>query len=207
MLSGPSFAEEVAAGKPTAIVAAAEREATALGVQEAIGSERLRVYVSDDPVGVQLAGALKNVIAIAAGISDRLEMGANAEAALITRGLAEISRLGEAMGGKRETFAGLAGLGDLVLTCTGELSRNRSFGRRLGGGESVSVILGSQRSVVEGVATTRAAGELAERHGVEMPIIEELRRILFEDGSPPEALARLMRRPPTTEHPTPEVGP
>jgi len=205
VISGPSFAAELVRGKATAVVAAARDGALAERVQQLFSSGTLRVYASRDPVGVQLAGALKNVIAIAAGVADGLGMGSNALAALITRGLAEISRLGRACGGQAATFSGLAGLGDLVLTCTGGLSRNRQVGQRLGRGESLDAILSSTRSVAEGVRTTRSARELARRHGVEMPIVEELHRLLFEGGTPDEALGRLMNRPLTSEEQPEEV--
>jgi glycerol-3-phosphate dehydrogenase (NAD(P)+) len=199
VLSGPSFAEEVAHGKPAVLVVASLDRSVREAAQAALSTPTLRVYAGDDPGGVQLAGALKNVIAIAAGVADSLGMGSNAQAALITRGLAEIGRLGAAMGFSKATFAGLAGLGDLVLTCTGDLSRNRGFGRRVGRGEGTEEILASTRAVVEGVPTTRAARELAARHGVEMPIVEELHRILFEGGAAAESLTRLMTRPLTSE--------
>jgi len=199
ILSGPSFAAEVARGIPTAIVVAAEDDALARRVQSALSDGNLRLYTNQDPLGVQLAGALKNVIAIAVGVADGLGMGANVLAALITRGLAEISRLGRKMGAQSSTFSGLAGLGDLVLTCTGELSRNRSVGRRLGRGERLEDILESRRSVAEGVRTTLSAWTLAQRHQVRMPIVEETHRILYLDGSPEQSLERLMTRPLTSE--------
>ena len=199
VLSGPSFAREVAGGRPTAVVIATEPIERAQELQERLGSRRLRLYANDDPVGVQVAGALKNVIAIAAGVADSLEMGANAEAALITRGLAELARLGIALGGRADTFRGLAALGDLVLTCTGDLSRNRSVGQRLGRGERLQDVLAHSSSVAEGVATARSAWALARREGVEMPIVEEVHRILYEEGSPQDALTRLLDRPVTSE--------
>lgn len=199
ILSGPSFAAELARGTPTVVVIASESAPLSSRLQESLSGGALRIYTSDDPTGVQLAGALKNVIAIAAGIADGLGMGANAQAALITRGLAEIARLGEALGGRAATFAGLAGMGDLVLTCTGGASRNRTLGQRLGRGERLSDIVGSTPSVAEGVRTTRSALALARRERVEMPIVEELHRILFEEGTPQDALASLMARPLTTE--------
>ena len=199
VLSGPSFAGEVARGRPAALVAAARNEDLARSIQETVSSPRLRVYRNTDPAGVQVAGALKNVIAIAAGAADGLELGLNTQAAVITRGLAEMTRLGTALGGRMETFSGLAGLGDLVLTCTGPSSRNRAVGRELGKGRRLADILAGTRAVAEGVATARSARQLAERERVEAPIVEEVCRILFEDGSPLEALERLMARPLTAE--------
>jgi len=199
ILSGPSFAQELAIGRPTVVAISSEREETARQVQRVLSSSTLRLYTNLDPVGVQLSGALKNVMAIAAGMADSLAMGSNTMAALITRSLAEMSRLGIHLGGQASTFGGLAGLGDLVLTCTGTLSRNRSVGERLGKGERLEEILNSSPSVPEGVQTTRSVRELAERHGVEMPIVEEVYRILYGDGSPREAIDRLMRRPLTSE--------
>jgi glycerol-3-phosphate dehydrogenase (NAD(P)+) len=194
VLSGPSFAREVAQGQPTAVVIASERLADAERVQRALSSRSFRAYTSEDVVGVELAGALKNVIAIAAGILDGLGYGHNTVAALITRGLAEISRLGLALGGRSETLAGLAGLGDLVLTCTGALSRNRSLGQALGRGESLAVVLGRGKAVAEGVRTTAAACVLAERGVVEMPIAFQMREVLYRGKPPREALDELMLR-------------
>jgi glycerol-3-phosphate dehydrogenase (NAD(P)+) len=199
VLSGPSFAFELARQKPTAAVVASEHPGLAEACQQALSSSTLRLYSSGDPRGVQLAGALKNVMAIAAGVADSLEMGANAQAALITRGLAEMTRLGQAVGCEASTFSGLAGLGDLVLTCTGDLSRNRTLGQRIGRGEPLDAILGSTHSVAEGVRTTRSARELARRAGVEMPIVEELYRLLYEGASARDALGRLLSRPLTAE--------
>ncbi len=194
-ISGPTFAREVAGRKPTALVAASEDERTAWLVQEAFAASCLRVYTGGDPLGTQLGGALKNVIALAAGIADGLSLGANARAALIVRGLAEMGRLGAAMGGRAETLAGLAGMGDLVLTCTGDLSRNRTVGLRLGRGERLKDILASMTAVAEGVQSAPAAVRLAERHGVEMPICREVRAVLFEGKPPQEAVRDLMARP------------
>ena len=199
VMSGPSFAREVAMGRPTAVVVASGSGDLSQRVQDALSSPGFRVYTNEDPVGVQLAGALKNVMAIAAGVLDGMGIGHNGVAALITRGLAEMSRLGLALGGKASTFSGLAGLGDLVLTCTGELSRNRTLGRRLAGGERLDDILASSRTVAEGVRTTRSALHLATGAGVEMPIVEQMHRILYEDGSPQEAVRELMSRPLTSE--------
>ncbi len=199
VLSGPSFAREVAQGHPTAVVVAALDPELAGRLQRTISSREFRVYTNQDPIGVQVAGALKNVIAIAVGIADSLRLGTNARAGLITRGLAEMSRLVLALGGAASTTAGLAGLGDLVLTCTGELSRNLRVGRRLGRGERLQDILARSRSVAEGVRTAIAVRALAGRAGVEMPIVEEVHRILHEDGRPQAGLDRLLSRPLTSE--------
>jgi glycerol-3-phosphate dehydrogenase (NAD(P)+) len=193
-LSGPSFALELARGQPTAVVLASRELAAAELLQRAFSSRSLRVYVSDDVTGVELGGALKNVIAIAAGIVDGLGFGHNTVAALITRGLAEISRLAIALGGRAETLAGLAGLGDLVLTCTGSLSRNRSLGQALGRGQSLEQALGATHQVVEGVRTTAAACALAERAGIELPIAQQMREVLQRGKSPREAVEQLMSR-------------
>jgi glycerol-3-phosphate dehydrogenase (NAD(P)+) len=198
-LSGPSFALEVARGQPTALVLASRDAAFAGATAAALNSARLRIYSSDDLVGVELGGALKNVIAIAAGIGDGLGLGRNARAALVTRGLAEISRLGVAMGGRAETFAGLAGLGDLVLTCTGELSRNREVGVRLAQGRSLDAVLAELGHVSEGVSSARAARDHARAHGVEMPITEAVCAVLFESRAPGEAVQQLLARDPRRE--------
>ena len=194
VLSGPSFAREVAARRPTAVVAAAHVPQVARRVQEAVSGGPLRVYAGTDPLGVELGGAVKNVIAIAAGIVDGLDLGTNARAALVTRGLAETTRLGVAMGAQAATFAGLAGMGDLILTCTGDLSRNRTLGKRLAGGSSLADILGSSRAVAEGVNACRSVVRLAERFGVEMPICRAGHRVLFEGQEPREAVVGLMTR-------------
>lgn len=194
-VSGPSFAEEVARGVPTAVVVAAADPAVAAGIQSRLSGSTLRLYTNADVVGVQVAGALKNVVAIAAGIVDGLGYGHNTMAALVTRGLAEMRRLGVALGGAPETFSGLAALGDLVLTCTGALSRNRQVGQALGRGERLADVTARMRHVAEGVGTTRSARQLALREGIEMPIVEEVHRILYEDGAPSEAVRRLMARP------------
>ena len=192
VLSGPSFALEVARALPTAVVAASADHTVAQRVQRALATRTFRVYSSEDVVGVELAGALKNVIAIAAGIVDGLGFGHNTVAALITRGLAEIGRLVESFGGRPETLSGLAGLGDLVLTCTGALSRNRRVGQGLGQG--LSLADASAGLVAEGVRTTLAACALAEREGVEMPIAAQMKAVLY-DGTPPrDALEALMLR-------------
>jgi len=198
-LSGPSFALEVARGLPTAVVLASRDAAFARSTAAALNSARLRIYSNDDVVGVELGGALKNVVAIAAGISDVLSLGRNARAALVTRGLAEISRLGTALGGRPETFMGLAGLGDLVLTCTGDLSRNREVGVRLGQGGTLPQVLDSLGHVAEGVHSARAARDHARRLGLEMPITEAVCAVLFEDRPAPEAVRQLLTRDPRPE--------
>ncbi|HEY6009304.1 MAG TPA: NAD(P)H-dependent glycerol-3-phosphate dehydrogenase [Geobacteraceae bacterium] len=194
VLSGPSFAREVAQEMPTAVVAAAEDPSVAARVQQTFTTPRFRVYTNSDVIGVELGGAIKNVIAIAAGISDGLGFGHNTRAALITRGLAEMSRLGLAMGAQTATFAGLAGMGDLVLTCTGDLSRNRSVGIRLGQGARLEAILAEMRMVAEGVKTTESAWHLARRLGVEMPITEQVYHVLHEDKPARDAVIELMTR-------------
>jgi glycerol-3-phosphate dehydrogenase (NAD(P)+) len=194
-LSGPTFAKEVARGDPTAITIASQDAALAETVQREFSDPRFRVYTNTDVAGVELGGALKNIIAIAAGICDGLGLGYNSIAALITRGLAEISRLVVACGGRQETMAGLAGLGDLVLTCTGGLSRNRSVGVELGRGRKLPVIIaGMHGMVAEGVFTTHAAVELARTRGVEMPITAQMDAILHQGKSPREAIHELMTR-------------
>ena len=193
-LSGPSFAAEVAAGLPTAIVAASQEAATAQAVQTALGGPTFRVYANADPLGVELAGALKNVIAIAAGMVDGLGLGHNARAALISRGLAEMTRLGVAMGARPETLAGLAGLGDLILTCTSDLSRNRRLGMELAKGARPAEILAGGRFTAEGVGTAPAAVRLAARYGIEMPIAQEVTAVLFERRGPRQAADALMTR-------------
>jgi glycerol-3-phosphate dehydrogenase (NAD(P)+) len=194
VLSGPSFAAEVLDGQPTAVVVAADRLDVAERVQHALSTRSFRVYSSDDVVGVEMAGALKNVIAIAAGIIDGLGLGHNTLAALITRGLAEIARLSVACGARADTLAGLAGLGDLVLTCTGALSRNRHVGQALGRGATLDEALAETAMVAEGVRTTPAACGLAERHHVEMPIAMQMRAVLQGATTPREAVEELMLR-------------
>ena len=194
VLSGPSFALEVAQGQPTTVVVASKDVAVAEAVQHAVSSRAFRAYSSDDVTGVELGGALKNVIAIAAGILDGLGYGHNTVAALITRGLAEIARLSVALGARPDTLSGLAGLGDLVLTCTGALSRNRRLGHALGAGRSLEDALGALHMVAEGVRTTRAACALARQSGVEMPIAEQMRAVLYEGKSPREGVEELMLR-------------
>ena len=201
VLSGPSFAREVCGGVPTAVAVASRDRDACLRIQSLFRTDRFRVYTTPDVIGVELGGALKNVIAVAAGVAAGLELGHNAVAALMTRGLAEISRLGAVMGAHPATFAGLAGMGDLVLTCTGGMSRNRTVGQRLGRGESMEEVTGSTRTVAEGVATVVAVHELAGRLGVEMPVSEEVYRIVAEGADPLEALHRLMTREPKPEHP------
>ncbi len=193
-VSGPSFAAEVAQGQPTAVVAACLNHDAAKLVQWAMSAGAFRVYTSDDVVGVELGGSLKNVMAVATGILDGLGMGYNPRAALMTRGLAEMTRLGLALGAKRETFAGLAGLGDLVLTCTGALSRNRAVGVAIGQGQTLDAALAGKDSVAEGVLNTQSAKALADKVGVEMPIVDATHRILFDGWSPRDAVSELMAR-------------
>ena len=194
-LSGPSFAKEVARGDPTAITIASQDFDLAQTIQREFSDSRFRVYTNDDVIGVELGGALKNIIAIATGVCHGLGLGHNSIAALITRGLAEITRLAVACGGRPDTMAGLAGLGDLVLTCTGELSRNRSLGVELGRGRKLAeIIAGMHGMVAEGIFTTRAAAELARARGVEMPITEQMNAILQQGKAPHEAIQELMSR-------------
>jgi glycerol-3-phosphate dehydrogenase (NAD(P)+) len=193
-LSGPSFATEVATRLPTAVVVAARDISNAVAAQRLFAGETFRTYTHDDVTGVELGGALKNVMAVATGITDGLRLGDNARAALITRGLAEMTRLGVARGARASTFAGLAGLGDLVLTCTGALSRNRSLGVEIGEGRTLDEALAGRESVAEGVITTRSARDLAARVGVGMPIVESVYSVLFEGVPPRDAIAALMAR-------------
>ncbi len=199
VLSGPSFAREVANEVPTAVVAASESADAALAVQDLFQTDYFRVYTGSDVIGVELGGALKNVSALGAGVAAGLGCGHNTLAALITRGLAEMRRLGVAMGAHASTFSGLAGIGDLVLTCTGTLSRNRTVGYRLGQGEALDTILGEMSAVAEGVATANAVHDLAAQYGVEMPIAEEVYGILTLGTDPKVALKRLMERDPKPE--------
>ncbi len=200
-LSGPSFALEVAQGQPTALTVAYRERSVAERIQREFSSETLRLYTSTDVTGVELGGALKNVIAIAAGIAVGVGLGHNSTAALITRGIAEITRLAVACGARGETLAGLSGVGDLVLTCTGSLSRNRTVGEALGQGRKLPEILDSLGGkVAEGVLTTRAALGLARKHGIEMPITEQMELILNEGKDPREAIRALMLRPGKDEH-------
>jgi glycerol-3-phosphate dehydrogenase (NAD(P)+) len=193
-LSGPSFAKEVAAGRPTAVTLACRQESYAISVQESISRPWFRCYSATDVVGVELAGALKNVVAIAVGICDGLDLGHNARAGVMTRGLREITRLGAALGAEPMTFLGLAGMGDLVLTCTGDLSRNRRVGLALGRGEKLEETVSAMNEVAEGVRTTRAACALAERHHVEMPIAGAVQRVLGGETGVEQAVAELMSR-------------
>ena len=194
VLAGPSFAKEVAAGVPTAVSVAAKSKEEALFFQEFFNAPLFRVYACTDLIGLELGGALKNIVAIAAGISDGLGYGTNTRAALITRGLAEISRLGVAMGAEPLTFSGLGGLGDLVLTCTGDLSRNRTVGLKLGQGKKLSTILSEMNMVAEGVMTTRSAWNLASKIEVEMPILEQVYQVLYKDKPCNEAVSDLFAR-------------
>jgi glycerol-3-phosphate dehydrogenase (NAD(P)+) len=194
-LSGPSFAKEVARGDPTAVTVASNDSELGRTVQHAFNDSRFRVYTNDDVIGVELGGALKNIIAIAAGVCDGLGLGHNSVAALITRGLAEVARLAVACGGRLDTMAGLAGLGDLVLTCTGDLSRNRSVGVELGRGEKLTDIIARMHgAVAEGVFTARVAVALARKKNVEMPITEQMYAILENGKSPQKAIEELMTR-------------
>ena len=195
VLSGPSFAVEVARGEPTAVVLASGDGELAAKLQEELAAPNFRVYTNDDVLGVELAGAMKNVIAIAAGVCQGLSLGANPLAALITRGLAEMSRLAAALGAQPETLTGLAGLGDLVLTCTGALSRNRQVGIELGKGRALGEILAGMRMVAEGVGTTAALLALAREAKVELPITEQVAAILHEDKPPRDAIRDIMERP------------
>jgi len=195
VLSGPSFAAEVARGDPTAVVVAGEDGRAAARVQERLSRDNLRVYSSRDRAGVELAGAFKNVVAIATGIAEGIGFGTNTRAALITRGMVEMARLGSRMGGRPETFAGLAGAGDLILTCTGALSRNRTVGLEVGRGRELQSVLSGMRMVAEGVATTRAVVALAEMHGVELPIAGQVSAVLFGGTPPADAVATLLARP------------
>jgi glycerol-3-phosphate dehydrogenase (NAD(P)+) len=193
-ISGPSFAVEVVSGQPTAVVVASTNGEAAGIAQRAFSSPYFRGYTHSDVIGVELGGALKNVMAVATGIAEGLGLGFNARAALVTRGLAEMTRLGTALGAEAGTFAGLAGLGDLVLTCTGSLSRNRAVGVELGKGRKLEEVLKDRETVAEGVVTAQSARELAAREGVEMPIVDTVNRVLFEGQSARSAIAALMTR-------------
>ncbi len=193
-LSGPSFAREVSQGMPTAVVAAGRDLGYAEQVQTIFSTEKFRVYTHTDVIGVELGGAMKNVIALAAGVADGLGFGYNSRAALITRGLAEMTRLGLKLGGKADTFAGLAGMGDLVLTCTGDLSRNRSVGIELGKGRKLDDILAGMTMIAEGVKTTLSAFQLAHKLNVDVPIIEQMYQILYQNKDPRQAVSDLMLR-------------
>ena len=194
VLSGPSFAREVAANVPTAVTVAARDNDAAVRVQHLFATPYFRVYTSDDPVGVELGGAVKNVIAIAAGIIDGLNLGLNTRAALITRGQTEIRRLGLKLGANPRTFTGLAGIGDLILTCTGDLSRNHTVGKQIGQGKSLQTILSEMRMVAEGVKTSKSVYNLSRKLDVEMPISSEIYQVLYHDVPPKEAVFRLMTR-------------
>lgn len=198
-LGGPSHAEEISRRLPATVVAASGDVMLAKTVQDMFTTDRFRVYTNSDIVGVELAGALKNVIAIAAGICDGLQYGDNAKSALLTRGLVEMTRFGEALGAEPLTFSGLAGMGDLITTCISPYSRNRQVGQRLGQGENLNDILNSMRGVAEGVTTTSSVYELAEKMAIDMPITKEVYRVLFKEKSPEEATDTLMLRPPRDE--------
>ncbi|MAG93235.1 MAG: glycerol-3-phosphate dehydrogenase [Planctomycetaceae bacterium] len=198
-LSGPSHAEEISRRLPASVVAASGDLALAKHVQAVFSTDRFRVYTNLDIIGVELAGALKNVIAIAAGICDGLKYGDNAKSSLMTRGLVEMTRFGTALGAEASTFAGLAGMGDLITTCNSPYGRNRRVGERLGQGETLSQILETMDAVAEGVTTTRSVHELAEKEGIELPITSEIYRVLFDGESPEEATNSLMLRPPKGE--------
>ena len=199
ILSGPNLSNEIARGLPAAAVIASEDAAGAKSLQEIISLERFRVYTSSDPLGVQLGGALKNVIAIAAGIADGLELGNNAKAALLIRGIAEISRLGTAMGADPKTFAGLSGMGDLITTCGSKLSRNHTVGEQLARGKKLTEILAGMKNVAEGVTTVKAAIALGEKYKVELPVAREVYRVLYEEKNPLESISALMNRTPKSE--------
>lgn len=198
-LSGPSHAEEVARGIPTAVAIACAGHDIALELQQVFNNPRFRIYTTDDVIGVELGGALKNVIAVAAGISDGIGFGDNSKAALITRGLAEVTRLGVARGAHPETFAGLSGIGDLIVTCASKLSRNRGVGERLGRGEKLEAILGGMEQVAEGIWTCQAALDLARELGVEVPITEQVVAVVHSGVDPRTAVQALMARDPKTE--------
>ncbi len=199
VLSGPTFAGEIAAGEPAAIVIASESVAIAENIQRAFSTPTLRFYASQDVVGVEMGAALKNVIALGAGVCAGLGLGSNSVAALVTRGLAEITRLAVALGGNERTLSGLAGLGDLVLTCTGNLSRNRAVGLQLGQGKKLAEILAQTTMVAEGVSTCAAGFQLGLRHGVELPIIRQMHEVLYQAKDPRAAIRDLMDRPLTIE--------
>jgi len=194
VISGPSFAAELAGGQPTVVVAAAQEHSVAERIQNAFAATMLRVYSSTDVIGVEIGGVVKNVMAIATGVADGLGHGHNARAATITRGLAEITRLAVALGARRETLSGLSGVGDLVLTCTGDLSRNRQLGLRIGRGEKVEDILSGMRMVAEGVRNTKTVKTLADRCGIELPIVDVTYRVLYEGLPPDQALEQLFSR-------------
>jgi glycerol-3-phosphate dehydrogenase (NAD(P)+) len=198
-LSGPSHAEEVARRVPTAVVIACEDHGVAVQLQQVFNGTEFRIYTSDDVTGVELGGALKNVIALAAGVSDGIGFGDNTKAALITRGLAEITRLGSAMGANPATFAGLSGIGDLIVTCASNLSRNRAVGERLGKGETIKDILGGMEQVAEGVSTCKLALDVARKLGIDVPITEQINAVIHEGRDPKQAVIALMSRDPKVE--------
>jgi glycerol-3-phosphate dehydrogenase (NAD(P)+) len=195
VLSGPSFAKEVADKVPTAISIASKNIEVATLVQHIFATDYFRVYVNDDPIGLELGGAVKNIIAIAAGFVDGMELGLNTRAAVITRGLAEIRRLGMKMGANPHTFSGLSGVGDLILTCTGDLSRNYTVGKELGQGKTIAEIQAKRRTVAEGVRNTKSVYNLAKKLGIDLPIINEVYKALYEGSTPEKAVKRLMTRP------------
>ncbi|MGH2496846.1 MAG: NAD(P)H-dependent glycerol-3-phosphate dehydrogenase [Ktedonobacteraceae bacterium] len=198
-LSGPNISLEIARGQPTAAVVAATREEVAVRIRDMVNTPLFRIYTSNDVIGVELGGALKNIIAIGAGFNEGMQYGENAKAAFITRALAEIARLGIAAGAQPLTFIGLAGIGDLIVTCASPLSRNQQLGRRLAAGEKLEDILASTHSVAEGIYTTRAALQLAKRYNVELPITQQLSLVLFEGLDPRKAVPELMMRGPKSE--------
>jgi glycerol-3-phosphate dehydrogenase (NAD(P)+) len=199
VLSGPSHAEEVARHAPTCVVLGCADAGVAQALQRAFSAPYFRSYTNDDIAGIELGGALKNIYAIAAGICDGLDLGDNAKAALVTRGLVELGKLGTALGGKRETFIGLSGVGDLIVTCFSKHSRNRALGERLGRGERIADIVSSMRMVAEGVPATYSLHECAVKHGIEAPIVAQVKAILEGEVAPGEALARLFSREPKSE--------
>ena len=199
VLSGPSHAEEVARQRPVCVVLGSEDHEVAVVLQKAISGCAFRAYTSDDVAGIELGGALKNIFAIAAGVSDGLGLGDNTKAALVTRALAEMVRLGESLGGRRETFQGLSGIGDLMVTCFSQLSRNRRFGERIARGESLEQIAASTKMIAEGVPTTRSAKKCARQAGIETPIIDEIFSIVHGSGRPAEAMRNLLARGPRPE--------
>jgi len=200
VLSGPNIAQEIARGKPAASVVASKNKRTAEYFQDLLMSENFRVYTNCDVVGIELGGSLKNIIALACGVSDGLKLGTNAKAALLTRGLLEISRLGMAMGAKKETFSGVSGLGDLVTTCTSPYSRNRFVGERIAQGKKVRNIVEKMQMIAEGVLTTKAAYQLSKKFKVEMPITKEIYNVLYKNKSPKKAVSDLMNREKKSEH-------
>lgn len=200
VLSGPSHAEEVSKGIPTTVVVGAEKKETATFIQEVFMSQMFRVYTSPDIVGIEIGGALKNVIALAAGMIDGIGYGDNTKAALMTRGIVEITRLGVTMGGNKETFSGLTGIGDLIVTCTSNHSRNHNAGYLMGQGYSMQAAMDEVKQVVEGVYSAKAALKLAQKHNVSMPIVEEVNRVLFEGKQAKEAALRLLDREPIAEY-------